>query len=242
MLTSRVGVHATLDGNCIVDTVIATSDESFAATGEKDRECVTDGQLNLNRLQIENAAGERAWMIKVSDTIGDDLCLQPVKVPECKRSSFLLTPETFELEHGQTVRTPAFEIKIFGDRWVALQSSKQARVKSDLQLLMLVDGGNLLTIVHGGKEQGSLEQIFEAYRIPISKVAPAFKTTTVARKRFRTETGELMKSRSACGELPNGVRVCVLAAAHAKTGLTITSTYREGETNLSQILRSLRLL
>ena len=236
---ARWSSRYTIKQNCIDDEVIATSDEAFSAIGEKDRECVIDTQLGARRMRFQNAEGDSAWAIKVSDELSDDRCLQVIKTPACKRAFFLLSPETFELKNGQTLATSAFQMKIHGKRWAGLL--REARADSDIRLVMLVDGTNVLMVMTGG-EKASLSEVFQAYRAPLSSIAPDFAKHPAKTRRIRLLSGERTKINYSCGELPTKVRLCVLAGAHEKSGLSITATYVEGESSVLKMVQSIRLL
>lgn len=229
----------TIKERCIEDVVIATSDEEFSAVGEKDRECVTDLQLDSRRMQLQSAEGERHWVIKINDEAGDDRCLQPVKPPICKRNFFLLSPATIELKDEQILATSTFEFKIHGKLWAGLQ--RDARADSDVRLVMLVDGTNVLMIMTGG-EKATLGQVFEGQLAAVSRVAPEFAKNPVKTRSIRLASGQKAKIRHTCGKLPTQVHICVLAGGHASTGLSITGTYLEGEPSLIEMIKSIRLL
>ena len=229
----------TVTESCIEDVVIATSDEEFSAVGEQDRECVTDVQLDARRMQLESAEGERHWAIKINDEPGDDRCLQAIKAPVCKRSSFLLSPATIELTDEQILATATFELKIHGKLWAGLR--REARADSDVRLVMLVDGSNVLMVTMGG-EKATLSQVFDTQLAAISRVAPDFAKNPVKTSSIRLASGQKTKILRTCGKLPTQVHICVLAGEHARTGMSITSTYLEGEASVLEMIKSIRHL
>jgi len=190
-------------------------------------------------MQFQSAEGDSAWAIKVTDKLGDDRCLQPIKVPACKRNFFLLSPITFKLKDEQILGTSAFNLKIHGKIWAGLR--REARKDSDVRLVMLVDGTNLLMIMTSG-EKVSLTEVFEAQVEAISRVVPDFAKNSVKTRRIRLDSGQSAKVRHTCGELPTLVRICVFAGVQAKAGLGITGTYLEGEASVLEMIKSIRLL